>query len=155
MNRVEAIQSIYENHEGALFIICNGLNSREAAYFCPRKTSFYMLHAMGESLSVGMGVASVRGDIEVVVIDGDGNALMGASSWTMNSYNNLHYYILVNSKYETTGGQELPGNTEWPSWCKKITIVGDNNKASPNPPPPEKIWIDTQVWLNGNDRSVI
>lgn len=41
-------------------------------------------------------------------MDGDGNAIMGASMWTMlHTVPNLTYYVFVNGTYETTGGQHL------------------------------------------------
>jgi thiamine pyrophosphate-dependent acetolactate synthase large subunit-like protein len=148
MNRAEAIQSIIDKHSEALFIMSNGLTSREASYYCPNESSFYLLHAMGEGLSVGIGVASARIDLEVVVIEGDGNALMGAASWAMNRYDNLHHYVLVNETYETTGGQQLPPNIDWPPWCRTIEIDKQNGTNSPNPPSPEIIWSDVQLWLS-------
>jgi thiamine pyrophosphate-dependent acetolactate synthase large subunit-like protein len=152
MNRAHAISSIIEEHSGAIFVLSNGLTSREGAFYCPNESSFYLLHAMGEALSVGLGIASTQGGIEVVVIDGDGNALMGASSWTMDHFPNLHYYVLVNSIYETTGGQALPNNVEWPSWCKLVPINKQGPTKSPNPPLPGQIWQEFESWLNDRNR---
>jgi len=147
MNRIEAIREIIDKHGNCAYILSNGLTSREAVHFCQNDGSFYMLHAMGEALSVGMGLASACPDLDVVVIDGDGNALMGAASWVMNKYTNLQYYVLANKTYATTGGQHLPKRVDWPEWCNKISIDDANRQATPNPPHPEAIWAEISVWL--------
>jgi hypothetical protein len=62
---------------------------------------------MGQALAVGVGIAQ-NTDRKVVVLDGDGNAVMGASMWTMlHTVPNLTYYVFVNGTYQTTGGQHL------------------------------------------------
>lgn len=146
MNRVEAITQILDNHPEALVIISNGLTSREAAHFQRRPNCFYLLHGMGEALAVGVGAASAAPDREIVVIDGDGNALMGMSSWSMMTLPNVTYYVLRNGMYETTGGQSVPAFPALPNWCKLVEIdPGKNN--TPNPPLPEEILKTNRTWL--------
>lgn len=147
MNRAEAIQSILNRHEDAFFIFSNGLTSREAAYYCKRSGSLYMLHAMGEALSVGMGLASARPDLQIVVIDGDGNALMGSSSWVMNDFDNLEYYVLANRMFATTGGQALPEKVKWPEWSRIVPIKNKPSEPTPPPPSPEDIWKGLNPWI--------
>jgi len=146
MNRVEAIKKIYQENKNSFFILSNGLTSREASFFLPQNNSLYLLHAMGETLSVGIGLASARKDLNVVVIDGDGNALMGMSSWSMNTFKNIKYYILKNGTYCTTGSQELPKFPCLPNWCNIINIE-DSKENTPNPPLPGKIIFNVQNWL--------
>lgn len=146
MNRVEAIERIFTAHPGAFFILSNGLTSREAAHFLPRPDCLYLLHAMGEALSVGIGLAQADPSLEVVVIDGDGNALMGLASWSMMPVANLHYYILANGLFETTGGQALPALPFVPPWCR-VLQVAPGKAQTPNPPPPEQIWGRCMQWL--------
>ncbi len=146
MNRIEAIKQIYHRHPQAYFILSNGLTSREAAHFLPQQQSFFLLHAMGEALSVGIGLAQSTPDLEVVVIDGDGNALMGLASWSMMPVANLHYYMLANGCYQTTGEQPLPDFPPLPDWCSRIEI-SQERQETPNPPPPEQIWQQSQQWL--------
>ena len=145
-NRVQTIKSIFEAHPDAFFVLSNGLTSREAAHFLRNDRSFYMLHAMGEALSVGIGLAQSCPDLEVVVIDGDGNALMGMSSWSMMNINNLRYYIIANRTYETTGYQPVPPFPCLPSWCKLMHFE-PGKEDTPNPPSPGGIWRKTQAWL--------
>jgi len=154
MKRVEAIKKIYNENKGSFFVLSNGLTSREAAYFLPQKNSLYLLHAMGEALSVGIGLASARPELNVVVIDGDGNAMMGIASWNcVNGLKNLKYYILKNNTYCTTGSQKLPEFSCLPNWCKVIEIF-DEKEETPNPPKPEEIIKNVIEWLEGekNDK---
>ena len=97
-----------------------------------------MLHAMGESLSVGIGLAKTRKDVNVVVIDGDGNAQMGLSSWNCEPPSNLKYYVICNGEHATTGGQLLPKFSIKPSWVNFLSFY-DENTPTPNPPLPHEI----------------
>ena len=149
MNRFDAIKSIIKHHGECAYIFSNGLTSREAAYFFPNENSFYLLHAMGEALSVGIGLANARPDLDVIVIDGDGNSMMGAASWFMYDEvkSNCYYYVLSNQVYDTTGGQPLPLANIWPNWVNIIEIVNDKNIVTPNPPGPEVILDKFTNWL--------
>ncbi len=149
MNRVDAIQHIYQQHPEAFFILSNGLTSREAAHFLPQPQSFYLLHAMGEAFSVGIGLANADPQRQVVVIDGDGNALMGMAGWSAPRPENLTYYVLVNGVYQTTGEQQLPTFSQWPKWCRLMPVEG-NKRDTPNPPDPLQIWDQTQQWLKSH-----
>jgi hypothetical protein len=150
MNRVDALRYIFSRHRDAFFVLSNGLTSREAASFADQENSFYLLHAMGEALSVGIGLATSRPDLPVVVIDGDGNALMGLAAWSMMPVANVSYYILRNGLFETTGGQPLPGLPVTPAWCTVIEVT-PGKAQTPNPPPPLAIWQRTQGWLAARD----
>ncbi len=149
MNRVEAIRQIYAEHPQAFFILSNGLTSREAAHHLPQSQSFYLLHAMGEALSVGIGMARAATQRQVVVIDGDGNALMGLASWSLMPVANLTYYVLANGCYQTTGGQTIPQLPFAPDWCRVVAISADS-EPTPNPPPPEQVWQQARDWLKQN-----
>jgi hypothetical protein len=80
------------------------------------------------------------------VVDGDGNAMMGAASFNMNVVSNLKYYILANGIYETTGSQKLPHFQYKPEWCEIIPI-DKGEMETPVPPEPRDIWKVTQQWL--------
>ncbi len=152
MNRLTAIKQIIDSHHGAFFVLCNGLTSRETAHFMPLDNCFYLLHAMGEALSVGIGLARACCDLEVVVIDGDGNALMGLAAWSMMPVPNLRYYILRNGIYETTGGQPVPDMPFIPAWCTLIAIE-PGKEQTPNPPPPAAIWQQARQWLTNRSKN--
>jgi len=60
-----------------LVIACNGMIGREVFTADDREGTFYMIGSMGLASSIGLGVALCRADRRVLVIDGDGNVLMG------------------------------------------------------------------------------
>jgi len=138
MNRKEAIKRILLENEDSHFVFSNGLTSREALAFYDNGKAFYMLHAMGEAFSVGLGLASAMPDKKIVVVEGDGNALMGCSSWSMNTFDNIKLYILDNGVYKTTGGQEIPKINTHENFIELIDIE-DSEFVTPNPKHPKKI----------------
>lgn len=106
-DRAEAIQWLCRLHPGAIYVICNAL-ARDVYETHDQPNNLYLAHGMGQALAVGTGIAYARPSKEVVVLDGDGNALMGASMWTLlHTIPNLTYYVLMNRVYETTGGQKI------------------------------------------------
>ncbi len=147
--RIEIIDELLKNHPDAFFIFSNGLTSREASYFHPEDRCFYLLHGMGETLSIGIGFAKTQPNIEVVVVEGDGSALMGLASWSLMPVKNLHYYILANGVHETTGGQKLPSFPFIPDWCS-IVEMSIGQEGTPNPPTPIEIMKRCQGWLTKN-----
>jgi thiamine pyrophosphate-dependent acetolactate synthase large subunit-like protein len=145
-SRADAIARILAAHPNAFFILSNGLTAREAAHFHRSDRCFYLLHAMGEALSIGIGLAMARPTLEIVVIEGDGNALMGLAAWSLMPQPNLTYYVLANGVHETTGGQALPTFPFIPKWCSVLPIATGKTET-PNPPPPAEIWQCCQRWL--------
>jgi thiamine pyrophosphate-dependent acetolactate synthase large subunit-like protein len=140
MNKLDAIKKIIKSNVKAIFIISNGLTSRISNNYLKNNKSFYLLHAMGEALSVGIGIANFNKKLKIVVIDGDYNALMGSASWHhLKEYKNIKYYILKNGVSETTGSQKIP-KIEMPKKLK-INIIRINNQKiiSKNPEEPNKI----------------
>ncbi len=146
MNRVEAIRSILAEHPDAAVIFCNGLTSREASFAVDRPGNFYLLHAMGEALAVGIGLRSARPDLEVVVIDGDGNAAMGLAVTTLLPVPGLHYYVLQNKVYETTGAQPVPWRKD-PHPAIHFVPIQVGSLDAPIPPTPEHIVDRFRSWL--------
>jgi len=83
--------------------------SREAYQVKDRPRNFYLMSAMGAELALGMGLAYTRKDLKVIVISGDGSALMGYGTIMLLKnicLHNLQYYILDNGCYASTGGQK-------------------------------------------------
>jgi phosphonopyruvate decarboxylase len=146
MNRAEAIVQIVDRHADAAIVFSNGLTSREAAHVADRPGNLYLLHGMGEALSVGVGLRLARPDREVVVVDGDGNALMGLSAWSFLPLAGLTYYMLENGTYETTGAQVVPRIAVTAEGVNRITIDGGAIGA-PLPPPPEGVADRFEAWL--------
>ncbi|UCH92971.1 MAG: hypothetical protein JSV88_22125, partial [Candidatus Aminicenantes bacterium] len=109
MTRLEAIGIIVNHLEGdELMVHANGAISRES-YFCQdRERNIYLLGSMGLPAAVGLGIALHQPRHRVVVLDGDGNILMGfgnlALVGTLKPQNFTHF-VLDNGSYETTGKQ--------------------------------------------------
>lgn len=94
--------------EDDLIISATGGISRELSTECDRPGNFYMQGSMGTTAAIGLGVALIRPDKSVIVLDGDGSVLMRMGSLATVGYYNPTKYIHVvldNESYETTGGQ--------------------------------------------------
>lgn len=144
MNRLEALQSIMDKHPNDPIVFSNGLTSREAAWLNDQENHLYLIHGMGEALSVGIGIAAAS-DMHVVVVDGDGNCLMGYSALNLLGDYNITYYVLDNSCYETTGGQAVSVNLDFPGIHR--IAVDKGKKGTPNPPAPEITKNKFSNWL--------
>lgn len=108
-SRARAIQTLLELVPGDQpVVICNGFPSREAFKIVDRPTHFYMLGSMGMAAAIGLGVALAKPDKKVIVLDGDGNVLMGmgtlATVGALKPKNFLHV-VLDNEVYGSSGNQ--------------------------------------------------
>lgn len=73
-----------------------------------RPQNFYMWNSMGLASSMGLGLAMVRPEQKVIVLDGDGALLMNLNSLATaaaRSPRNLIHVIWDNHQFELTGGQ--------------------------------------------------
>ena len=109
MRRSEAARIVTEAVGGErLLVSCNGMIGREVFTADDRPSTFYMIGSMGLALSIGLGVAQCQPDKKVVVLDGDGNVLMGAgvlASAGASGCKNLHHVVLDNEAHGSTGDQ--------------------------------------------------
>ena len=93
---------------GAVVIATTGYTGRELFSIADRSNHFYMVGSMGCASAFGMGLALARPDLQVVVIDGDGAALMRMGNFaTLGSYGggNLTHLLLDNEAHDSTGAQ--------------------------------------------------
>ena len=106
--RARAIQTLLELLTDQPVIVCNGFPSREAFHLVDRPANFYMIGSMGVAAAIGLGVALAKPDKKVVVLDGDGNVLMGmgtlATVGALKPKNFIHV-VLDNEVYGSTGNQ--------------------------------------------------
>lgn len=109
MLRKEAIAALYrEIGPDRTVVLANGYVSRDGFNCAARASHFYMLGSMGLAASIALGVALARPESELLVLDGDGNLLMGlgvlpmVGSWQPRRF--LHV-VLDNATYGSTGGQ--------------------------------------------------
>ena len=109
MRRYDAIGALIGQLSGTeRVVVANGAMSRETYSFSSRKKNFYLVGSMGLAASVGLGIALSEPNERIVVIDGDGNILMGLGNLAMIGAikpKNLVHFILDNNAYATTGNQ--------------------------------------------------
>lgn len=109
MLRREAIAAVYAELEPQRpVVLANGYISREGFNCGDHPDHFYMLGSMGLAASIALGACLARPDVPVVVLDGDGNLLMGlgvlpmVGQWQPRRF--LHV-VLDNGTYGATGSQ--------------------------------------------------
>jgi len=91
-----------------VIIATTGFSGRELYAVADRPNHFYMVGSMGCASSLGLGLALARPDLRVVVVDGDGAALMRMGNLaTVGACHpaNLHHLLLDNEAHDSTGAQ--------------------------------------------------
>lgn len=99
--------------ENTVVIATTGFTGRELFAIDDRKNHLYMVGSMGCASSLGLGLALARPDLRVVVVEGDGAALMRMGNFaTLGSYggNNLTHIVLDNEAHDSTGAQATVAN---------------------------------------------
>ncbi|MHA2022226.1 MAG: phosphonopyruvate decarboxylase, partial [Candidatus Thorarchaeota archaeon] len=120
MTRSRAIEILTEFFvERDAVVSTTGKISRILYVLHDNPQNFYMMGSMGHAISIGLGVALSQPTRRVIVIDGDGAALMhlGAMS-TVGHYHpsNFIHIVLDNEAHESTGGQfTTSGTTDLPA----------------------------------------
>ena len=109
IDRYVAIGKIMEQVGASdLVLSTTGMISRELFVTDDRPGNFYMLGSMGLLSSFGLGLAILNQDRRVVLLEGDGSALMSLGTLPLIAAErpgNLLHVILDNESYESTGGQ--------------------------------------------------
>jgi len=108
LERREVLSVILQSAPEALLISTTGYTSRDLAGLADRPRHFYMTGSMGCASSIGLGVAHARPDRSVIVVDGDGAALMRLGAFPAIGRRqppNLLHVVLDNACHESTGGQ--------------------------------------------------
>jgi sulfopyruvate decarboxylase subunit beta len=109
VNKIEAIKVFVSTLSADdLVICCNGMIGRELYTVSDRPQTFYMIGSMGLGLSIGLGLAISRPKRRIVVLDGDGNVLMGMNALASIGSErpaNLIHVVLDNHAHASTGGQ--------------------------------------------------
>jgi phosphonopyruvate decarboxylase len=91
-----------------VIIATTGYTGRELYATGDHPNQLYMVGSMGCAVSVGLGLAVARPERRVIVLDGDGAALMRLGALTTVGYErpgNLVHVLLDNGLHESTGGQ--------------------------------------------------
>ncbi len=109
MKRSDCLAAVYDDLCDCAVVTIMGAVAVELYALGHRANFFYMEHSMGLAPSIGLGIALTQPRRKVVVLDGDGAALMKmgtlATIGTARPQNLVHV-IIDNEAHESTGGQE-------------------------------------------------
>jgi phosphonopyruvate decarboxylase len=109
-SRQDALQALVTqtSPDSTVLLASTGYCGRELYAIDDRPNHLYMVGSMGCVLPLGLGLALARPDLQVIVLDGDGAALMRLGAFaTAGAYGppNLWHLLLDNGVHESTGGQ--------------------------------------------------
>ncbi len=107
MLRIDALRAIYPSLERCIVVTIMGAVSAELQSLGHRPGFFYLHHSMGLASSVGLGIALLRPELQVVVLDGDGSILMNLGALTtMARYRPGHlvHVVFDNESLLSVGG---------------------------------------------------
>ncbi|MFQ5635690.1 MAG: thiamine pyrophosphate-dependent enzyme, partial [Gammaproteobacteria bacterium] len=103
---------------GDVLVATTGYTGRELCALEDRANQFYMVGSMGCAPSLGLGMAIARPERRIVVLDGDGAALMRLGAMTTLGHrrpDNLVHVLFDNGMHESTGGQTTASaSTDFP-----------------------------------------
>ena len=92
----------------AVIVATTGYTGRELYACADKPNQIYMVGSMGCAVSFGLGIALAQPDRPVIVLDGDGAALMRLGAQSIVGYEapaNFTHVLLDNALHESTGGQ--------------------------------------------------
>ncbi|MDX1392757.1 MAG: thiamine pyrophosphate-dependent enzyme [Gemmatimonadota bacterium] len=107
MLRATCLELIYAEIEDRLVVTIMGACAQELYDLGHRENFFYLQHAMGLASSIGLGLARHLPHERVIVLDGDGSALMNLGTFaTLARYRptNLVHIVFDNGSLLSTGG---------------------------------------------------
>ncbi|NEU72679.1 phosphonopyruvate decarboxylase [Hassallia byssoidea VB512170] len=138
VSRYQALTRIVEltEEKNTVVIATTGFTGRELFANSDRANHLYMVGSMGCASSLGLGLSLARPDLKVVVIDGDGAALMRMGNFaTIGAYGNcnLIHILLDNEAHDSTGAQAtVSANVSFAKIAEAcgygITFAGDDIK---------------------------
>lgn len=110
MDSIEAVRILRERLRDEVVVSSLGTPSFLLHAAGDRPLNFYMWAAMGVASSVGLGLAIARPERKVVVLDGDGAALMNLGGMVTVGWRapkNLIWMVLENGVFLETGRQPI------------------------------------------------
>jgi phosphonopyruvate decarboxylase len=115
MTRLQAIETVMSYAgDNDLVLSTTGFTSRELFNRFDRAGNFYVIGSMGCASTIGLGIACYYTAGKVIVLDGDGAALMRLQALaTIGHYRpcGLLHIVLDNGCYDSTGGQATISRT--------------------------------------------
>jgi phosphonopyruvate decarboxylase len=120
MIRTEALQAVLESLAGHEAILgTTGKTGRELFTLADRPNHLYVVGGMGLASAIGFGLAQALPEQPVVVLDGDGAALMKLGNFaTIGCHQpaRLLHVVLDNESHDSTGGQRtVSGTVDFPA----------------------------------------
>ncbi len=129
LTRTQAIKQILDICvETDVVIATTGKTGRELFTLQDRPGNLYVVGGMGTASAIGLGIALSNPKQRVIVLDGDGAALMKLGTLaTIGHYQpkNLLHIILDNETHDSTGGQLTASSSV--SFAKVATAVNYKN----------------------------
>lgn len=107
MQRLEALQAVYDRLEHRIVVTIMGAVAAELQAIGHRPNFFYLQHAMGLASSLGLGIALAQPRRQVIVFDGDGSILMnlgGLTTLARYRPRNLLHVVFDNESLLSVGG---------------------------------------------------
>ena len=117
--RADALAHLIEltPEDRSVVFATTGYTGRELYARADRPNQLYMVGSMGCVSSLGLGCALVRPDLDTVMVDGDGAALMRMGNLPMvgtYGHERVFHILLDNQVHESTGAQAtLSGNVDF------------------------------------------
>jgi thiamine pyrophosphate-dependent acetolactate synthase large subunit-like protein len=108
LDRREVVATLLDGRDGLLVVTGLGSPSYDVMAAGDHDNNYYLWAAMGSAMTVGLGLASARPDRPVLVVTGDGEALMGMGALATIAVRqpaNLTIAVLDNGHYGETGMQ--------------------------------------------------
>lgn len=119
-----------------IYVATTGYTGRELYALGDRPNQFYMVGSMGCAASFGLGLALAQKRRRVIILDGDGAALMrlGAlASIGREAPPNLTHIIFSNGIHESTGGQDIAnGAADFPMIAAALGYPASGRATSPS-----------------------
>jgi len=107
VKRLDALNAIYPRLQQHVVVTIMGAVAAELQSLGHRPNFFYLQHAMGLASSMGLGIALVKPERQVIVLDGDGSVLMnlgGLTTLARYRPKNLLHIVFDNESLLSVGG---------------------------------------------------
>jgi thiamine pyrophosphate-dependent acetolactate synthase large subunit-like protein len=109
LDRRDVVHRLLADRDRLLVVSGLGSPSYDVMAAGDHHNNYYLWAAMGSAATVGLGLATARPDYSVLVVTGDGEALMGfgaLATIALRNPANLTIAVLDNGHYGETGMQE-------------------------------------------------
>ena len=109
LDRREVVRRLLQDRRDLLVVTGLGSPAYDVMAAGDNDRNYYLWAAMGSAMTVGLGLATARPDHPVLVVTGDGEALMGfgaLATIALRQPRNLTIAVLDNGHFGETGMQE-------------------------------------------------